>query len=159
MPLDVQSQFTCLGHNLILIGGWGEELRRTSIFHFFLIKHDNVTINNHALLYCWDPFQRKPRVGEKGLNPDGETKVRQSPSMLCHRAILYIVRAPRRGSTFLSFALFNHKNRSRHQRRPLVTITWLFLKLFTVNIHGVQSDPENQHPSFGSGWKPGGAVS
>lgn len=32
-------------------------------------------------------------------------------------------------------------------------MTWLFLDLFTVNIHGVQSDPENELPSFGSGWK------
>lgn len=45
------------------------------------------------------------------------------------------------------------KNRSSRQWRPLVTMTWLFLNLFTVSIHGVQSDPENELPSFGSGWK------
>lgn len=60
---------------------------------------------------------------------------------------------------FVLCTFFNHKNRSRHQWRPLVIMTWLFLKLFTVNIHGVQSDPDDQHPRFGSGWKPGGAVS
>lgn len=45
------------------------------------------------------------------------------------------------------------KNRSSRQWRPLVTMTWLFLNLFTFSIHGVQSDPENELPSFGSGWK------
>lgn len=48
MPLDVNMQFTCLGQHFEVEGGgqlWDID------FPLFLIKHDSVTINNHALCY------------------------------------------------------------------------------------------------------------
>lgn len=51
MPLDVHMQFTCLGHHVWEVKGKKSQDKEID-FPLFLIKHDTVTINNHARLYC-----------------------------------------------------------------------------------------------------------
>lgn len=64
MPLDVHTQFTCLGHHLEVKGGGGG-IKTDVDFPLFLIKHDTVTINNHALCYTAEACFQGNRVGEK----------------------------------------------------------------------------------------------
>lgn len=53
MPLDVHMQFTCLGHHVWEVKGKKSQDKEID-FPLFLIKHDTVTINNHALYYTAD---------------------------------------------------------------------------------------------------------
>lgn len=113
-------------------------------FPLFLIKHDTVTINNHALYYTADAcFQGNWR--EKVSIQMEKLRCDSPPFYALSSCNIVQSENTREGPHFFLSFPFIIKYRSSHRWCTLVTMTWLFWTwLFTGNVDGVQSDPDNE---------------